>query len=904
MGYHMTFVKSRESSAGAIASLVQQHVSTAEVVSDVAAELTMLLPKDASSRFPPLFAQLESERAALGIESYGVSVTTMEEVFLKVAEGAMHRSAKGQRRASGAATTSTSTSSAAVESRALLESGPVRPLHAGLGLRFRQLGAMLRKRYLHTLRNRTAIATQLVLPLAFALAAICVAGYSDSALKDSSRLLFSLRGYGATPVRAGDSDTAGDLWSFVGPDGESMFASLGGAAAGAAGAALPTALLASTQALLQDDSRFSNGAFVDVSAGNLSDALLVGAADYTRTRFFKKNVAALGLERGPYYVRPNAGGSACELWDGTAFVAGAPLQLALSETYRLALDKASGPDASLSLRQASSAANPAFFDNNGRDITFSTPWFEGLYAAGSTGVDGLLLHLDSNSVSDGTQLFVHCDATQSATPLTITVTGTPPQATDPGTATVLAYYSEAALHAAPQSLNLAANAMARTYLGNDARIYAYNHPLPATASDALDNVRSDSTGFQVALFLVFAGGFLMASFALFIVAERVSKAKHIQFVSGINAVVYWSSNLLWDLFTCLAPAAGVIIIFAIFDVPAYRDERMWMVFAYFMLFVWAAIPLVYCMQHAFKTSAGAYSILSIVFILGGVAMLLGVWITDLLEEDAVSDVMRLVFYIVPNYTFGQVLFDMFVNSQYGKLCDEGIAQACNLHKSNYASLSEPGVGLPAVYLFLGGFVWFLLLLLGEAGLLPTRQPKPFRTPVREDESDVAAERRRVLDGNAEGDRLVVKDLTKVYYKKGGKGRFVAVDGLSFGVPAGECFGLLGVNGAGKTTTFTTLTGELRPTRGSIHAAGHDLLAYSRLARRHMGYCPQYDALIGLLVSCLVCIVVARTRNCEKIERERGGIAESSGKREKLEEEEGTDIADDGYALYRKTNSLG
>jgi len=37
---------------------------------------------------------------------------------------------------------------------------------------------------------------------------------------------------------------------------------------------------------------------------------------------------------------------------------------------------------------------------------------------------------------------------------------------------------------------------------------------------------------------------------------------------------------------------------------------------------------------------------------------------------------------------------------------------------------------------------------------------------------------------------------------------MAVEKVSFGLDAGECFALLGVNGAGKTTTFKSLTNEI------------------------------------------------------------------------------------------------
>jgi ABC-2 type transport system ATP-binding protein len=50
----------------------------------------------------------------------------------------------------------------------------------------------------------------------------------------------------------------------------------------------------------------------------------------------------------------------------------------------------------------------------------------------------------------------------------------------------------------------------------------------------------------------------------------------------------------------------------------------------------------------------------------------------------------------------------------------------------------------------------------------------------------------------------------------------AVDGISFEVEQGQCFGLLGPNGAGKTTTLEMLEGILPPTSGSITYEGRRL----------------------------------------------------------------------------------
>ena len=57
--------------------------------------------------------------------------------------------------------------------------------------------------------------------------------------------------------------------------------------------------------------------------------------------------------------------------------------------------------------------------------------------------------------------------------------------------------------------------------------------------------------------------------------------------------------------------------------------------------------------------------------------------------------------------------------------------------------------------------------------------------------------------------LEVRDLVKRYPG------VTAVDGISFAVEAGECFGLLGPNGAGKTTTVEIMEGITAPSGGQV-----------------------------------------------------------------------------------------
>ncbi len=72
--------------------------------------------------------------------------------------------------------------------------------------------------------------------------------------------------------------------------------------------------------------------------------------------------------------------------------------------------------------------------------------------------------------------------------------------------------------------------------------------------------------------------------------------------------------------------------------------------------------------------------------------------------------------------------------------------------------------------------------------------------------------------------ISVRDLVKTF------GSVVAVDGISFDVPPGTIFGLLGRNGAGKTTTLETCIGLTKPSSGSVRIAGLDPARRSDFAK--------------------------------------------------------------------------
>ena len=88
--------------------------------------------------------------------------------------------------------------------------------------------------------------------------------------------------------------------------------------------------------------------------------------------------------------------------------------------------------------------------------------------------------------------------------------------------------------------------------------------------------------------------------------------------------------------------------------------------------------------------------------------------------------------------------------------------------------------------------------------------------------------------------IQVHDLRKSY------GDLKAVDGISFGVSAGEVFGILGPNGAGKTTTVEILEGMRVPDSGIAVVNGIDVQKDPRAVKEIIGIQLQSSAFFDRL----------------------------------------------------------
>nr|CAD7204834.1 unnamed protein product [Timema douglasi] len=83
-GYYLIIVKGPNCNVSMVTELLRKYIPDLKVGQNIASELSYLLEEERLPVFEPMLRELEDRKEFLNILSYGVSLTTMEEVFMKV----------------------------------------------------------------------------------------------------------------------------------------------------------------------------------------------------------------------------------------------------------------------------------------------------------------------------------------------------------------------------------------------------------------------------------------------------------------------------------------------------------------------------------------------------------------------------------------------------------------------------------------------------------------------------------------------------------------------------------------------------------------------------------------------------------------------------------------------------
>ncbi|KAM8909147.1 phospholipid-transporting ATPase ABCA1-like isoform 2-T2 [Spinachia spinachia] len=411
------------------------------------------------------------------------------------------------------------------------------------------------------------------------------------------------------------------------------------------------------------------------------------------------------------------------------------------------------------------------------------------------------------------------------------------------------WFNNKGWHSIGAFINVMNNGILRANLpeGKDPNLYgirAFNHPLNLT-KEQLSQVALVTTSVDVlvSICVIFAMSFVPASFVVFLIQERVSKAKHMQFISGVQPLLYWVANFTWDMCNYVVPATLVVVIFICFQQQAYVSSTNLPVLALLLLlYGWSITPLMYPASFFFQIPSTAYVVLTSVNILIGINGSISTFVMELFgnnEIGGINDILKNVLLIFPHFCLGRGLIDMVKN--------QAMADALERFGENRlrSPLEWDMVGKNLFAMAVEGVVFFIITLLIQYRFFIKPRPVSSLTklgPLGDEDEDVARERQRIVQGLGHGDILELRQLTKVFERK----QKPAVDRLCVGIPPGECFGLLGVNGAGKTTTFKMLSGDTLVTSGEAFLAGKSILREIDSVHQNMGYCPQFDSINELL----------------------------------------------------------
>ncbi|KAI3368623.1 hypothetical protein L3Q82_025633 [Scortum barcoo] len=816
-----TGLGSEESSSylAALLSLAQHHIPGARLVEEMGREAVFNLPQAAAkdSSLGVFLFELDQRLIELGISSYGLSDSTLEEIFLRVAEETgvdaepeqQAEFSLGRQPSEGQRAERQHAEEQETEPQETdLLSGDGRggvPL-TGWWLTWQQLRALFIKRWLYARRSRRGFFAQIVLPAVFVLVA----------------LLFSLvvPPFGKYPALQLQPWMYGEQYTF-----------------------------------------FSNDAPGNMAMENLLDALLdkpgFGTKCIEKEEEDNSTTPQCEVQRGGLYMRPQIPHSTWRIFNSGNWSKDRPspeCQCSTESVRRMLPDCSEGagglPPPQMKRLTGDILQNLTSYNISDYLVKTYSQILKKRYGGFSLGGSATQTLSQVHNVGDS----VMAIRTRYRVPQNSSLDHLLNRLPDflgglNSENNVKVWYNNKGWHSMVSFVNIINNGLLRASLppGPERRkhgITAYNHPLNLTKEQLTEMaMMTTSVDVLVSICVIFAMSFVPASFVLFLIEERVSKAKHLQFVSGVKPILYWLANFTWDMLNYSVPAAMVVLIFIGFQQRSYVSETNLPALVLLLLFYgWSITPLMYPASFVFTVPSTAYVVLTSINLFIGINGSIATFVLELFVDEHLNEVNRIlkkVFLIFPHFCLGRGLIDMAKNQAMADAFQR-LGTKQSLHPLEWDFVGKNLFAMAAE-----GVIFFIFTILLQYKFFIRLRPwwvNPVMPPLGPEDEDVARERERVINGKAQSDILTMIDLSKVYKA----GRKPAVDRLCLGIPRGECFGLLGVNGAGKTSTFRMLTGDTAITYGEAFLNHHSVLTEMERVHQLMGYCPQFDAISDLL----------------------------------------------------------
>eukprot|EP00536_Pseudo-nitzschia_multiseries_P003231 jgi/Psemu1/284283/fgenesh1_pg.48_\ len=802
---------------------VSDNVESANLLTNVGTEISYQLPLGASANFAPIFDQLEEFVKKGDIVTYGVGITTLDEVFLLVARGATPE--KARLRSSRMVTAETAMNienDRSIRSRIELEKD---------GLFSRHVSALFKKRAMNFKRDRKAWCCTTILPSVFVLIGFMLFAFvtPERNLGGIEMTLDDYNEYIATESGPRNPIAFNNGNKFSCQTGKCIYD-------------VPVVTSDATNELyyfcgVQND--IGNGT---VCSTNSSDEVI---SEITEDGAEPVGASVSSVNESSYSLSETAYNYAATQYGGILFK---------HDSFSTVLED-TGSATAFDMYSGGSQADMS----EGIDVESLGPMLESFgvdtSAFNITALLNMGFELDFlKDLLPSSGSVVGMNYAEAVVSKCLEQAGNYTTEADCEALAGIGYvvqYNYTAIHAAPLYQKLADEAIVREAIGDtEFKIKSVIHPLPVTNYE--DSLGEADDAFTAWFLIILSFPFIAGSFATFVVQEKQSKAKHLQTVAGVKPTSYWLSTWLWDIANYQIPCwitVGLMFVFDVSNLTTTEDGVFSAVITLLLLFGPAVASYSYCISFMFTSPSTCNLILIISGFLIAFGGTLAAFILRLIGSNPVDKKENLLLAA----TIVEWVLRIFPPFNLSR----GLYSAINLQTITFlagkpVSAWEPDACMWEIIFLAWQSVGYLLLAMKiDEWAANPRAVTIFRkifccdwkssssdsdSERPEIDDDVAAEEQRVLTGGANDDLIVLSQLGKVY-SNGKK----AVDSLSLGIPPGQCFGLLGINGAGKTTTMGMLTAEFPPSSGDATLGGFSVTNEPEKTRRTVGYCPQFDA---------------------------------------------------------------
>ena len=251
-----------------------------------------------------------------------------------------------------------------------------------------------------------------------------------------------------------------------------------------------------------------------------------------------------------------------------------------------------------------------------------------------------------------------------------------------------AVYNSVPNHARPLSQNLISNTLL-TYLEDPnigpRKITVTAHPMPLSnfyRFDMLVDGYISPWVFAYGLSIGLGLSILTSSYIIFPLTERMTSAKHVQMMTGLNPATFWFANFVWDFLIYILAVGLVMAILLSMDIRQTFTSEGAAGTLFFILFLFAlsGIPMSYFFSFTTKHPASGFALLIVLSILSGSIGTVLVWtlrifgdLNDNKNLNIASECLRYVFTWFPPFPMTRAVMALVQIQEENTLCTTGVS---------------------------------------------------------------------------------------------------------------------------------------------------------------------------------------------------------------------------------------